>query len=423
MSGSIGYLALIRRNPHFRRLWLGNVISLLGDWFNTIALYSLIIELSASEMALGAVLIAKMLPWAIVSPLAGVLVDRFDRRRLMMVANVLRAIVVLGLVVVNEPDEVYLVYVLTTLQVVIGAVFQPAQTASIPNVAKPEELLTANALMAATWSVMLSVGAVAGGFVTEWVGIQAVFVLDSLTYVVSTWFIYRTVIPQTTEAPMGSLWATAWGEVVAGVRYLRHHPPIQRITFAKATWATAGGGLVYMLVLLGDELALEALAVGIGVMFMARGIGTGIGPILARAVFRNPVRWPSVLGWCIVFSGVCYGLVSVAPWATAAALPLLIGLVVLAHASSGANWVLSTVMLQQRTEDRYRGRIFALEWLFVMLADSVAILVASALLAAEVFDLRLGIRYFAIAQFACGLAWVFFVAPRENALRAVTPST
>jgi len=104
LSAPSGYLQLIRENTAFRRLWAGNVVSLFGDWFNTIALYALILNLTGSEFALGAVFITKMLPMALASPLAGVLVDRFDRRKTMIVADVLRAIIVLGFLVIDDGD-------------------------------------------------------------------------------------------------------------------------------------------------------------------------------------------------------------------------------------------------------------------------------------------------------------------------------
>ncbi|MCH8124262.1 MAG: MFS transporter, partial [Bacteroidetes bacterium] len=142
-SNETSYLGLIKRNTSFRRLWMGNVISLFGDWFNTIALYSLILRLTGSEFALGAVFITKMLPWALSAPFAGLLVDRFDRRKLMIWSDLLRAVVVLGLLLVDEASEIYLVYVITTVQVVIGSVFHPAQSASIPNITSRRERVTA----------------------------------------------------------------------------------------------------------------------------------------------------------------------------------------------------------------------------------------------------------------------------------------
>jgi len=405
-----GFAELVRENVHFRRLWLGNIVSFLGDWFNTIALYSLITDLTGSAFALGAVFITKMLPWALASPFAGLIVDRFSRRRVMLTADLLRAVVVLGFLLVDEPGEVYLIYVLTTLQVVIGSVFPPAQSASIPNVTSARELLTANALMSATWSALLAVGAALGGFATALLGTKAVFLIDSASYFVSAFFIFRTVIPQDTRTTAVTVHAL-FREIMDGWRHLRTHPHVGRIALAKGISAVAGGALVFMLTLLGEAISPEAHAIGIGLLFAARGLGTGIGPILARALFKDRSRWPLLIGFGIIFSGICYGSVGLLPWAYAIGL-----LITLAHATSGANWVLSTVMLQHRTEDRYRGRVFATEWLLVMLADTVSILAASLLLQSGVLDLRKGFLVFATVQIVSGLLWTMIIAPRERAV-------
>ncbi len=411
-----GYWELVRGNVNFRRLWTGNLISLLGDWFNTIAIYTLIVELTGSPLALGAVFITKMLPWAVAAPLAGVIVDRYNRRRLMIGTDLARAVVVLGFLLIDTPGDVPWLYALLTAQVVIGAVFQPAKSASLPNITTPRELLTANALMSATWSTMLAVGAALGGLATEAFGTTAVFWIDSATYIVSAVFIYGTTIPQDTKPGQQSLLRSAAREIIEGWQHLRAHPRIGRIALAKATWAVGGGSLVYMLALVGDRIAPGALAAGIGVLFMARGIGTGIGPIIMRAVFTDRDRWPAVLGGAIIFCGLCYTAISFVPWdATAVIITLTCALVVAGHAASGGNWVLSTVMLQKRTADRYRGRVFSTDWLFVMGTESASILAASLLLEAGWLDLTMAIRVFAGLQIACGLLWWMLIVPRERA--------
>lgn len=410
-----GYWELVRGNRNFRRLWVGNLISLLGDWFNTIALYTLVTELTGSPLALGAVFITKMLPWAVFAPLAGVIVDRFNRRRLMIGTDLARALVVLGFLLIDEPSDVPWLYVLLTAQVVIGAIFQPAKSASLPNITTPRELLTANALMSATWSTMLAVGAALGGLATEALGTTAVFWIDSATYVVSAVFIFGTTIPQDTDPDRQPLLRSAAREIIEGWQHLRAHPRIGRIAFAKATWALGGGALVYMLALLGDRVAPGALAAGIGVLFMARGIGTGIGPILMRAMFTNRAQWPAVIGGAIAFCGLCYGAISFVPWSSSTAIvTLTCALVVIAHAASGGNWVLSSTMLQKRTEDRYRGRVFSTDWLLVMSAESISILVASALLEAGWIDLVGSFQLFAGLQVVSGLLWWLIVVPRER---------
>jgi len=397
-------------------LWLGDVASLLGDWLNTIALYTLVRELTGSSLALGLVFVTKMLPFALASPLAGLVTDRFNRRRLMIAADLARAVVVLGFLLVDEAREMPLLYTLTAVQVAIGAVFIPARSASIPNITTPRELLTANALSAATWSSLLALGAALGGFATDRLGVEAVFLLDSLSYVVSAFFIFRTTIPQSTDTGRAgkapgerATLGDALGDILDGWRHLRSHARIRRIALTKPAWAVGGAGLVYMLALVGEQWEPEAPAVGIGLLFAARGLGTGIGPIAVRNLVPDPRRWPTLIGLGIAASGLAYLTTAFAPWGS-----WLLLLVLLAHVPSGANWVLSTVLLQQRTEDRYRGRVFSTEWLVLMLVDTVAILAASLVLEAGWLGLRSAIAVFAGLQIVSGALWLAVVVPRER---------
>ena len=409
-----GYLALIRRNASFRRLWIGNVVSLFGDWFNTIALYSLILELTGSEFALGAVFITKMLPWALASPVSGVIVDRFNRRRLMIASDLVRAVIVMGFLLVDDASDVWMLYVLIAMQVVVGSAFHPAQTSSIPNVTSDEELLTANTIMAATWSVLLALGAALGGIAADLLGLKAVFLIDSASYLVSALFIFRATIPQRTHSGSnsGGILRTAIDEVALGWGHIRANPKISRIVTAKAAWAVGGGACVYMLALLGESLAPGRHAAAIGVLFAARGIGTGIGPVLGRRWFLDPVQWPRVLAVCIIVSGGFYSIVGVMPWSFLIALP-----VVVAHAASGLNWVFSTVMLQSRTTDAFRGRVFSTEWVVVMLADTASILMASLVLELGLLTLKQAVLAFACLQMVSGLIWLKTVVPAEAAAR------
>jgi MFS family permease len=410
LAAPAGYLSLIRENTSFRRLWVGNVISLFGDWFNTIALYALILNLTGSEFALGAVFITKMLPMGLASPLAGVLVDRFDRRKTMIVSDILRACIVLGFLFIDEPSEVFLIYLITAAQVVVGSVFRPAQNASIPNVIRKQDLVTANTIMSATWSVMLALGAALGGFAAEVFGLKAVFILDSASYLLSAWFIYRATIPTTlAEGPRPSLIRSAHREVLEGWRYLQAHPAIRRMATAKAFWAISGGGLVYMLALVGDAISPEHQAASIGVLFAARGVGTAIGPIAARKLFLDERHWVTVVGSCMALTGVGYVLLGFVPWTWVVAIPVM-----LAHIAGGSNWVLSTVLLQKRSEDRFRGRVFANEWLFVMGMETMSILAASLVLELGLLSLRNTVLGFGTLAILIGLFWMFWAVPAEK---------
>jgi len=185
------YIALLRQNRNYRYLWLGNVISLLGDWFNLIASAALIARLTSSGVAISSLFLARFLPLFLFSPLAGLLADRYNRRVILIVSDVLRTLTVLGFLLVREPEQVWLLYGLTVVQFALSALFTPARTAVLANVVAPEQLVTANALDSLTWSTMLALGALLGGVVTALFGVEVSFVLDAGTFLVSALFIAK----------------------------------------------------------------------------------------------------------------------------------------------------------------------------------------------------------------------------------------
>src|SRR5437667_8439390 len=202
---TVGWGELLRGNRSFRLLWLGQVVSQMGDWFDTIAVYTIVLRLTGSGRAVALIMVARFLPSVVMGPLSGVVADRFSRRTIMITADLLRALVVLGFLLVRRPDQMWLVYVLTVLQLAFSAFFEPAKTAAIPSIVSDRELLPANAIASVTWSAMLTLGAALGGFVTGWFGTNAAFVLDSLTFVASAILISRVRFPKRSERPKSKL--------------------------------------------------------------------------------------------------------------------------------------------------------------------------------------------------------------------------
>ncbi len=156
---SIGSIELLRNNRNFRQLWLGQVVSQMGDWFDTIALYTIILNLTGSGRDIGLLLVARFVPSFIFGPLSGVVADRFNRRTIMIVSDLLRALVVLGFLFVRRADQLWIIYVLTVAQLALSTFFEPAKTAAIPSIVSDRELVSANAIASVTWSVMLTLGA------------------------------------------------------------------------------------------------------------------------------------------------------------------------------------------------------------------------------------------------------------------------
>lgn len=360
------YVKILRENPDFRRVWIGQVGSLLGDWFNQVAVLSLLLRLTGSGSAAGIFYVLQMVPIFLVSPLAGRVVDHLPRKAVMIAADVARAGVVLAFLLVDRPGRIWIVYAATIVQMSLSSFFEPARNAVMPRIVKPESLLGANALTATTWSVMLAAGAAVGGLMTALLGERAAFLLNSASYLWSASFVYRAVIPRIESAAH-----PAERGFVQGVREALAAPALLPPLCAKALLGLAGG-MGLLLAIWGDRVfRIGATAAGgIGVLFAARGVGTAIGPILAR-------RWGGTHGESArrtIASGylVC-GAFFVAA-SLARSLPLAVLFLIGSGIGTAITWVFSTVTLQQETTDRVRGRVFAAEQSLFTLTVSVSML-------------------------------------------------
>jgi MFS family permease len=403
------YINLVSQNQNYRRLWLSQVVSNFGDWFGILAVYALITKYSDSEFLLGLIIVVKMMSLASFSPFAGYITDRFNRRRLMMLCDLVRGAIVLGLLLVVSYETLWLAYVLTAMQMMFSAIFEPAKTSSIPNVTTEKELVDANVLSAASWSIIFTIGMGFGGLATAWLGTDLVFIINALSYVLSAWFIYRAVIPQKKmeEAERKRTRNPLTG-IKEGFRYLFDNHHVLRPTLAKGCFTMLLGGLTYMLILVSEEVLLMG-SVGLGLLYSARGVGTGIGPVIGRRIFNRERDWVQAMGYSMMFAGAMYTVVGMT---TSLAVMLLF--VFIAHAASGANWVMSTVLLQRRTPDTYRGRIFSTEWLLFTLTQSASVMTASWILENDWLSIQQTMIVYAILLSVAGVVWYFTIARQEE---------
>ena len=418
----VGYVELLRSNRNFRLLWLGQVVSQLGDWFNTIAVYTLVLRLTGS--GIGLILAARFLPTIFLGPLSGVLADRFNRRTLMIVSDLLRAVVVLGFLFVRRPDQVWIIYALTVLQLALSTFFEPAKSAAVPSVVSERELLPANAIASVTWSAMLTLGAAVGGWATDSFGTDAAFVLDSLSYLISAALIFRLRLPKRAPRPKRKLTvAKALGltDMLEGVAYVRTRPRVLALLLVKPAWGL-GGGILTLLAVFGDAVFRvgNSAASGIGVLYAARGIGTGLGPVVARRFGGEGRRaMENIVGFSFFIGGVFY-----IAFGTATNFFLAIFVLGLAHMGGSVLWVYSTTLLQGAVEDEYRGRVFAAE-----LALITATLALSNYLTGEALD-----RFHVSPRVVAVALGTFFILPglvwfatrrfwdRENKLKTHAPA-
>jgi MFS family permease len=418
---SAGYVELLRRNREFRLLWLGQVVSQLGDWFNTIAVMTLVLRLTGSGRAVGLIFVTRFLPSVFAGPLSGVVADRFDRRRVMLLSDALRAVVVLGFLFVRDPRHVWAIYALTAAQLTLSTFFEPAKSAALPSVVHERDLVTANAITSVTWSVMLTLGAAVGGLVTGLVGTDASFVLDSLTYLGSAALIAALRLPKRpprARTPLTAAKALGITDTLEGISYVRARPRVLAYLAVKPAWGL-GGGILTLLGVFGEKIFTVGgrAATGIGVLYAARGIGTAVGPFVARRVAGGSRRsMQAAIGLSFVVGGLFYAAFGLS---TNFALALFV--LAVAHAGGSVLWVFSTVLLQTAVEDEFRGRVFAAELAALTLALAASNYATGELLDRWNFSPRAVSVGIGILFIIPGLLW-FATARRWDRGRGDTPA-
>ena len=405
-----GYVELLRRNRNFRRIWLSQVLSQMGDWFDTVALYTMVLNLTGSGRAIGLVLVARFLPSVLVGPMSGVIADRFNRRTIMIASDVARAFVVLGFLFVRSADHLWLVYVLTVVQLVFSTFFEPVRTAAIPSMVEARDLVTANTISSATWSAMLTLGAAIGGLVTGWVGTDAAFILDSFTYLVSAALIMSVRFPRRAPEMEHRLTigrALGLTQTLEGISYVRSRPRVLALLMVKPAWGV-GGGILALLAVFGEKIfpVGRSTATGIGVLYAARGVGTAIGPVIARRFWGDTRQhMQRAIGLSFLLSGLFY-----IAFGSATNFALALTMLVIAHMGGSTLWVYSTVLLQRAVEDRFRGRVFAAELALLTLTMAASNYVTGELL--DRFDLSPRAVAIGIGIFFLLPALVWFLSAR-----------
>jgi len=365
------YKILFTTNPRFRRFWLSGVISHLGNWFNYIAVFVLLTKLTGSGGAVSWFLIAKFIPTSFLGPAAGVIADRFSRKTIMISSDLLRVFIVLGFLFIRRPEHVWLVYVLALAQESIWTFNDPARKASVPNLCSPEELILANALSGATWSIMLAFGAALGGFVTYLFGWETAIIIDASSFLVSALMLLGLDLPHTPpEKKEQPTWRdfTGFTDMREGFKYVFRHKEVATLLLVKSGWALSGGILVLLTVFGEQVFSTGGQGWKSGILYSVRGVGAAMGPILAWHYFGETRKdmYRSISLSFFISSGA-YIMFSQAPTLLWAAPFVLIG-----HLGGSIQWVFSTTLLQQIVPDQFRGRVFAAEMALLTLILSLS---------------------------------------------------
>jgi MFS family permease len=360
------YTRLLRGNRNFRRLWLAQIVSEIGDWFYTLSIYTLLLQLTGHASSVALALVLQVLPQTFVGPTAGVVNDRLKRKHVMIAADIVRFAVVLAMLFVRSRSMVWLVYPLLVAETTMTAFFEPARSSVIPNISAESEVLVANTLSSATWSVNLLIGASVGGVVAAFFGRDTVFILNALSFLTSAVLIggMRFAEPHAdAAAPLRPRDLVDFSPVLEGIRYIRSHRTLLPAVFAKAGELMVGPSWVIFTVMGAREFAVHGRGIdaaggamlGMSILLGGRGLGALAGPLISArwaGASDRRLRLGILFGYLTIAIG--YGVLgaSRSVWMAAAC-------AMLAHMGGSTVWVFSTTLLQLNTEDRFRGRVFA----------------------------------------------------------------
>jgi MFS family permease len=356
----MGFLELLRRNRNYRYTWIGQVVSEIGDHFNNIAVFSLALEATGSGMVVTGVMLARAIPAVAAGPIAGVVLDRMDRRRVMIASDMLRSVVAVLFILTVGRRDAWLLYLLSALLMFASPFFTSGRASILPTIASKDELHAANSLTQATQWTTTAVGAFLAGTAVMQFGYKTAFALNAVSFMFSGLCIgrlrasYGSFRVQRTDLSEDRV-ARPWREYAEGLRYMRSSPLILAIGLIGVGWATGGGAAQILFTLFG-EIVYQRGAAGIGEIWGCAGVGLVAGAIFAhwlgsRITFNQYKRTIAI---CYVVHGGAYVVFSLIPYYAGA-----LFFIALSRAAVAISSVLNFAQLLRRVSDEYRGRVFA----------------------------------------------------------------
>jgi predicted MFS family arabinose efflux permease len=354
------FTRLLKSNRNYRYTWFGQIVSEAGDHFNNVAVLSLAVEETHSGAVIAALMLSRAVPAIVAGPLAGVLLDRFDRKRIMIASDIVRGAIALGFIAAIGYKQTWLLYLLSALLMIASPFFTSGRSAILPSITTEDELHTANSLTQTTGWLTLALGAFFGGTAVARFGYQLAFVFNSVSFFFSAFCIaslrsvrghFRAANVSLNETNV----ARPWHEYREGLGYMVTTPLILGIGLLAVGWAS-GGGAAQVLFTLFSELVFKRGAQGLGELWSIAGVGLLIGGFVGnrlgkRIGFEN---YKKTVFCCYLLHGGAYIIFSqMRSWGWAL---LFMGL---SRAAVAVSSVLNTSKLLQHVEDRFRGRVFA----------------------------------------------------------------
>jgi predicted MFS family arabinose efflux permease len=371
------FTRLLARNRNYRWTWMGQIVSEVGDHFNNVAVLSLAMDETHSGAAIAALMLSRAIPAIIVGPFAGVLLDRFDRRRIMIASDLIRGVLALGFILAVGFKQAWLLYLLSALLMIASPFFTSGRSAILPAIATDAELHTANSLTQTTGWMTLAIGAYFGGTTAAKFGYQVAFIFNSLSFFFSAFCItnlqsekghFRAADRNLNETKI----ARPWHEYREGLGYMLRSPLILGIGLIAVGWAS-GGGAAQVLFTLFSEMVFKRGPEGLGQLWGIAGVGLLIGGAIGNRLGKRIgfESYKRVVFFCYLLHGMAYIVFSqMRSW------PMALLFMAVSRGSVAISSVLNWSKLLKHVEDRFRGRVFStietLNWSTMMLSMMAA---------------------------------------------------
>jgi MFS family permease len=412
IMNSATYRELLGKNRNFRWLWMGQVISELGTWFSFIAELGLIRMLSGSALATTALLVARLLPFLLVAPVAGVLVDRLSRKRILIAADLLRALVAILFVVAGAVGSAAMVVMCSVLMSSLTMFFEGAKNAAIANLVTSREMLTANVLMFSLRFLQFTIGSALGGLTAVQFGYNVAFIVNSLSFVASALCVIAIPASAMKKAAAARVAesiaiaeplsadaaadvpiagseqpvATARGKFMTDLRegfaYIRSTPFVRAVILVNIGWGTGGG----MTNILFDRFGAHVFNHGaedrgdwvVATLFTASGVGVFFGMLLTRRIgawVSDERRAGRFIGWTLLAHGACFAVAALMP-----SLALMAVWIAVSRLLLGAEFGVQETMMMRVLPDEYRGRVFTTDRSLELATMAISTIIAGWLL-------------------------------------------
>jgi MFS family permease len=374
------------RSPTFARFWLAGGVSEAGDWLLLVGLPVYVLQVTGSNLVTSLVFLLGLLPTLVIGPLSGVLVDRWDRRRLMVGVSLLQAAGLLPLLLVRGPDDLWLIYVVTAVEAALGALIEPARAAIVADIVPRDELVSAGGLMALTANLARLVGGPLGGLAVEVGGLAAIVAADAVTFLVAALLMARPFVKTRDRAnaavgaaPAGADVPTHPGfvrQLLDGFAEVRADRRLVGV-LAVATLASVAQGIFVVLFVVFVIDRLGGGGAEVGLLRGVQAIGGLAGGLVLGVLGRRllPHRLVSV-------SIVAFGLVDLAIWNApmlTTALPVFVGLFIAAGVPGIVSWTALSAYVQQIVPERLLGRVFSLVFMVGGAGQAAGMLIAGLL--------------------------------------------